>query len=819
MFGNYFKVAIRNIMKNRLYSLLNIIGLAIGLVGAILILLYSYNELTYDSYHKNADRIMRIGSHFVISGQDDRFAAGSFSIAPLFKEEYPEVEEFARFTNIGQLMLVNQDKRIYESLCYFGNQGILKVFTHEFIYGSSKGALEGVNKVIISESLAKKLFGNVNPLDKTITTGRSAIYKISGVFKDFPDNTHLKYNALFSDDTFISNRKNAGVAETVNIQNLQLLWQVNQMNYILLKENANQEAFLVKTKGFYKKYMEAMGKTFGATFEPIMQPLKETHFQKLMWDVPQGSREYIYIFLIVGLFLLSIACINYMNLSTARSAGRAKEVGLRKVVGAQKSQLVRQFLFESVVVALIAMVLAVILTELVLPTFNQLTDKKIDFGMNTPWWLYLGILGVTVLVGIISGSYPAFYLSSFQPAVVIKGEVTKGVKGRLIRQILVVFQFSLSIIMIIGTLVVTKQLNFLRTHDLGYNKDNILVLSTAPDSLYDKKYTAFRNEALKQTGILDMATASNMPVGEQGKQVFSFEHKGKVSNVGFNFMFVDAHFLDFLGLKFVEGKNFETQDKIHTLGLANIGQRGGNSKLFIVNKSLAVAMGYPGNALGQAFYPTGETDKIGSKIVGVVNDFNYSSLRSLIEPMVFMPNDAPLGTIFVRFDPVNMKANISSLETVWKKYFSIVPFEYVFLNDEIQKQYQNEEKLARVFTYFAFMCIFIACLGLLGLATFAAQQRTKEIGIRKVLGGSIASIVILLTKDFSKLVLVSNLIAWPVTYYLINLWLKRFPYHIDMPVFSFLLAAVSAFVIAWVTVGVIAFKTAASNPVTALRYE
>ncbi len=812
MFSNYFKIAIRNILKNRLYSLLNIVGLAIGLLGAILIILYGYNELNYDNYHKNADRILRIASHYNENETDHWIAGGSFPIAQLFKEDYPEVEEYARFTGVEQLLLINHNIKIYENLCFYGNQGILKVFTHEFIYGTPQGALTGANKVILSESLAKKLFGDVDPLDQTLTTGSKEIYKVTGVFKDFPDNVHLKYNILLSEDTFIYKQISNGEGESVNVRNPELLWQSNQFNYVLLKEKANKSVFLEKTKNFYKKYMEPLGKGYG-TFEPIMEPLKRTHFSKLLWDLPQGNEEYFYIFLIIALFLLTIASVNYMNLATARSASRAKEVGLRKVVGAQKSQLIRQFIFESVIVSFIALFLAVVLAELVLPTFNQWTYKKLDFGLNTPWWLYLGLIGVTGVVGIISGSYPAFYLSSIQPAAVIKGEATKGVKGRLVRQILVVFQFSLSIIMIIGTLVVSKQLKFLRTHELGFDKDNVLVINAVRDSLYEQRYIAFRTEALKQTGILDMATAGNIPIGEQNSNVFAYENAGKTSSNGFYFLVVDANFFKFMGLKFVEGKDFETQDKIHVLGL------GLGTTQFIVNEALAKAMGCSGKATGQKFGVRGDTDSNNSKIIGVVNDFNYLSLRSSIAPLVFIPVRRAAGTILVRLDSANIKTNTCTLEKIWNKYFPVEPFEFKILSDEIQKQYTNEEKLAEVFTYFSIMCIIIACLGLLGLATFAAQQRTKEIGIRKVLGGSVGGIIILLTKDFSKLVLISNVLAWPIAYYLVQLWLGHFPYHINTPVMSFLLATVSAFVIAWITVGIVAFKTASMDPVIALRCE
>ncbi len=813
MFGSYFKIAIRNIMKTKLYSFLNIMGLSIGLASVILIILYTYHQLSYDHYHQKADRIYRIASHFTIDGKDDLFAASSFAIAPLFKEIYPEVEEFVRFTNAGELVLTYKDKQHKVERNFFANQSALSIFTHEFSAGNPANALDGVNKVVLSETTAQQIFGEEPAVGKNITTSSGALYKVTGVFKDLPDNVHLKYDALYSADTMYQRIISQAGPEALDYHNPQLLWQINDLSYIVLKENANHQEFLKKAKGFGDKYMNDQGKAFNASFQPIIQNLKETHFCQLQWDMPQGKKEYLMLFVIVGFFIMSIASINYMNLATARSAKRAKEVGLRKVIGAQKNQLISQFLIESVVMTLIALFFALILAELVLPTFNHLAGTKLSIGLHTPIFIYLGIFIVSILVGIISGSYPAFVLSSYQPAIVIKGEVTKGVRGKLVREILVILQFSLSIIMIIGTLVVLKQLNYLRNQELGFNKENVLCVVASRDSLFAQNYQAFRNEVLQNPNIKNVATTNIIPAGEMGKLIFTTSNKGKNVSTGFNYLVADPSFLSLLGAPMVQGKGFDTIDGINYTGPTLDGQ----ATEFILNESAAKAIGWEKNAVNQNISPSGNPSL--GKVIGVVKNFNYNSLHNSIEPLVIMPATRVERNVMIRINGEDTPQTLALVEIAWMKHFPKSPFEFRFLEDKIDELYESEVKLSQIFTYFSILCIFIACLGLLGLATFAAQQRTKEIGIRKVMGSSIRSIILLLTKDFSKLVIISNIIALPVSYYLLYQWLNKFPYHISIPVSSFVIAMFSAFLIAWITVGIVAYRAASSNPVEALRYE
>ncbi len=809
MLKNYIKIALKNIMNSKLYSFLNIIGLAIGLAGVILIALYTYNELSYEHYHDNYKRIYRISSDFVIEGKEDHFAQSSLIIGPLFKQEYSEVEDYGRLIQLGKSLFIRNNKSTFIQNTFYADPSILQIFKHEFIYGDPKTALTGINKIVLSEEYAQKFFGDENPLNQVITSGNGVPYQVTGVFKNYPDNIHIKYDALASIKNQI-NRMGPGAEST---QNLNGLWNVSCFTYILLKENSNFETFHKKTDGFYNKYMAELGKQINAKYQPNIQQLVNTHFEKLEWDVPQGKKEYIMIFIIVGIFLITIASINYMNLATARSAKRAKEVGLRKVVGAQKSQLISQFLIESIILALIALFLAFIMVELILPVFNQLAEKKLSFDSHTPWWIFSGIFIITILIGLGSGSYPAFFLSSYQPAIVIKGEATKGKKGKLIRQILVVFQFSLSIIMIIGTLIVIRQLNFLKTHDLGYKKENLIFFQALVDSAYVNNYNSFRSDLLKDSDILGMATSTNEPIAEQGKLVFPFYDKGKTINKPISFLYVDASYIPLMGIKFSKGENFQTLDGTTVSGNFTNNTFPG----YIINESAARLMGWEKNPIGQLIGDPSYQSKV--PVIGMVKDFNYNTLHNPVEPLIILPSQNPLNYIYIRIKAGDPSFTVAKIEKTWLKYFTRFPFEYKFLEDNIEEKYLSESRLVKVFGYFAIMCIFIACLGLLGLATFAAQQRTKEIGIRKVMGGSIKSIILLLTKDFSKLVLISNLIAWPVSYYLMSSWLNNFPYHISVPILSFLYATVIAFFIAWLTVGLVAYRTATANPVDALRYE
>ncbi|HOD54171.1 MAG TPA: ABC transporter permease [Candidatus Cloacimonadota bacterium] len=812
MLSSYFKVAIRNIMKTKLYSFLNILGLSIGLAGLILIILYTYYQMTYDTYHQNADRIYRIASKFSVDGKEDLFAASSFAIAPLFKEDYPEVEDFVRFSNMGDLVLKYNNALYKVSGNYFCEQSVFKMFTHEIIAGSEKDALTGLNKVVISESTAEKIFADEDPIGKNLTNPQGQVYTVTAVFKDLPGNVHLRYNALYSAENLNQRLIALQGPGARDYHNPQFLWQINDMSYILLKSNTNHDAFIKKAIGFGDKYMNEQGKQFNTFFEPLIQPLRDTHYGKLQWDSPAGKKEYIALFIMVGFFLLLIACINYMNLSTARSAKRAKEVGLRKVVGAQRNQLITQFLTESVLIALIALFFALIIAELVLPLFNQMAGTQLSLKSHIPWWLYPSFLILTVLVGMISGSYPAFFLSAYQPAIVIKGELTKGVKGKLIREILVVFQFSLSIIMIISTLVVLKQLNYLRSQPLGYQKENVINIEAARDSVYAQNYVAFRNEILKESTVKGVATSNSAPVGEQGKLIFAYEKNGKTVTVGFNYMVVDPSFLKLMGIPLAQGRNFESVDGVHYSGkmIETIPTE------FVINEAAAKSAGWS-NPINQKFSNAGDPNL--GKVIGVVKDFNYNSLHNTVEPLALLPSNRVERSISIRISAENTPQTLAKLEVIWGKYFPNTPFDYQFIEEKIDQLYASELKLSKIFTYFSIMCILIACQGLLGLATFASQQRTKEIGIRKVMGSNIRSIIILLTKDFSKLVIISNVIALPLAFFLMNYWLKKFPYHIGIPVSSFIIAMTSGFVIAWLTVGVVAYKAASANPVEALHYE
>ena len=810
--NNYFKVAFRNILKTKLYSFLNIIGLSIGLLGVILIFLYTNNEINYENYHENKDRIYRINSYFNIAEQEDYFAVSSFPIAYLFNEEYPEVKDFVRLQKMHERYFLEKDEvKTFLDKVYYADESLLDIFTHEFIFGDKESALSSFESIMLSQSVAKQIFGDINPVGETLKDGTDRTYKVTAVFKDFPDNVHLKYNVILPMQPAIQLTVEARGEEAVSPYNPNLLWQVNQYSYILLEENAKIEDLLLKVEGFYDKFMAEMGKQINASFKPIVTPLKDLHFSNFHWDEPQGKRDYIYIFIIVSVFLLLIACINYVNLATARSMKRAKEVGIRKVLGAYKSQLIKQFLSESILTGFISLFFAMLMVELILPTFNELTGKSLSFGLSAPLNIYLFIIVVTFLVGVVSGIYPAMFLSSYSPSSVLKGEITKSKKAGMTRKILVVFQYTLSIIMISGTLIVITQLKFLRNYDIGFDKDNVVVVSVERQANYSSKYLAFKNELLSSPFIENMATANQSVLKGVSKLVFDVHYENETSSQGFNLQTVDPEYFEVMGIEFVDGKTFDSVDGLTAESAFN--QSGVIE--YIINESALKSINWKDNNRRMNL---GDNETKG-KVIGVVKDFHYYSLRNPIEPLVFLPNRNYQTDIHIRISHKGIKEVLPLIESVWKKHFPDSPLEYSFMDSSIEAMYQTENKLSQIFTYFAIMCIFISCLGIIGLATFSIQQRTKEIGVRKILGASKYSIVMMLNAEFTKLVNISGIISLPISYIVMSKWLDSFTYKVSFPYISLIFAFILAWLIAWITVSVVTYKIAISKPVDAIRYE
>jgi putative ABC transport system permease protein len=806
MFKNFIKVALRNLLNRKFYSIINILGLAIGLTCTILIALFIQNELSYDKHHKNYIRIYRLESHFNIQESEDLFAVTALPLAPALKLENPQdIAEFCRFMDMDNNLFQYNDKQIFEENVYYADSTFTDVFTHEFISGSPKDALNDPNEMILTESFAKRIFGEANPIGETIETGNGIVFTITGVIKDVPQNIHLRFEAIAS---MITVKQFFG-AERYESLDSGAFWNIGFYSYIMLTENGNIQNVLDNYPEFNEKYIKPVGDQINATFQLMVQPLADVHlFSRVGGDLPTGNMTYVYTFGIVALFLLLIGCINYMNLATSQSSSRAVEVGIRKVVGAQKQYLRWQFIFESILIAALAMVLAFVAVELILPTFNELADRELTFSFLTNLDLVIGIFVTTFLVGLISGSYPAFYLSSFVPVQVLKGTLGKN-KGTL-RKILVLLQFSISIIMIIGTFTVMQQLNFLKDKNLGFDDENLIVL-TIRDTSGVKNLQAFKDELKKYPQIISAGTTSSIPGGGQSIIVQLFETKdGSMEEKGINFIFVDHDYLETMDMQIIKGRGYDRDLQTDA------------EESCLINEAAVEVLGWGSDPINRKLGFGANLDgtaNLNTKVIGVIKDFHYASLHNQIDPLLVMLSNDPQRNICLRIRQDDIESTIDYIEEKWHEFCPTFPFEYTFLDDNLNEQYIAEQKIGRVFTYFSILCIFIACLGLFGLASYTAEQRTKEISIRKVMGASVKSVVVLLSKEFSIWVILANIIAWPLAYLALTKWLQNFAYSVDQSLITYLISGLVALVIALITVSFRAIKAAHTNPANALKYE
>ena len=807
MIRNYLKSAIRNITRNKFYSVLNILGLSIGLISTIFILLYIQDELSFDKYNKNYKRIYRLESDFRISEKHDKFAVTSVPIAPAMKMEYPEIEQYTRIVDNGNMFIRYKDKEFYEKKIYSADSSYFKVFTCEFLKGSPDKALTEPNTMVVTESFAKKYFGEANPLGEVLRDGDNMNYKVTAVIKNLPGNTHLKYDALTSMATIA---KVYG-KDQFNSLKPEAFWNVGIYSYILLKPNADIRNIHAKFPAFNKKYMEPLGKQINADFKLITTNLADIHLstKNLEGDLPRGSMSYVYIFSFVALFILLIASINYMNMAPSRSANRAKEVGIRKVLGAFRAQLSRQFLSESVLLAFISLIISLAFIQLLLPLFNELSDKHLTFGVFSNPFIFIGIIAITLVVGLISGSYPAFYLSSFMPARVLKGKIDSGRNSGYLRKTLVVFQFVISIMMIIGTLTVSRQLRYMKAKDLGFDKGNIVV-AEIQDTVFVKKIPAFREELLQNPTIEAVSASTGVPGKIRSIQVMRVENGSKMQELALNNFQIDYDYIPLMKMKLVKGRNFDK----------NMGTD--LKEGAIINETAAKKLGWGDNALGKKIQYGIELDGTAdrnTKVIGVVRDFNYASLHNKIEPIVMFLTKRPGFALNIRIKPENKPAALDFIKSVWGKYGVKNPFEYYFLDQNFDESYQAEAKLNKIFTVFSVISIFIALLGLLGLASFTAERRTKEIGIRKVLGSSLMEIANMFYKEFTLLIVVAFIIGTPIAFYALGLWLQQFAYHVNQTWFIFFLSGMLAWIVAMATISFHSIKAASENPVTAIKYE
>lgn len=817
MFNNYLKVAWRNLMKNKVFSFINIIGLSIGLVCCMLISLYLYNELSYDKYHKNIDRLYQVGTVFSRENDSSRTPNTPAPMAAALKQEFPEIENTARLMGLFQddktLLQYKPsnntaEKSFYENKGYMADASFFQLFDYNFTEGNAPTALVEPNTIVINEEIAKKLFGNQPALNKVIhinsSTNGEYDFIVKGVFR--PMDKPSQIDARF----FLS--MGGGQMEQFMKQQTDMVGNNMFSTFLLLKPGADWKKLEAKLPAFVDKYIGNGLKAAGFFKKQFLLPVKDIHLHANMpYDITQvSSVTYLYILGSIALFTLLIACINFMNLSTARSSKRAGEVGIRKVLGAQKGSLIRQFLGESLLMSLIAFAIALAVTFIVLPVFSQLAGKNLSISFRNDWFIILGFFILSVITGFLAGSYPAFYLSSFQPIKVLKGKISNSLAAISLRKGLVVFQFIISVVLIIASVVISNQMKYLRSTDLGFVKDQQIVIplrSTSAKNIY----TSLKNDIRNNPQVANVGAALFYP-GIMNPSDLSLYKDGQNINTAKRVVtnWVDESGLQTLGIKAVAGRLFSPDFPSDTA-----------SKM-ILNEEAIRQIGFasPEEAIGKTVHFDWRGQSFNWTIIGVVKDFHFRDLHVKIEPYAFQLNNEPsYNYLIVHSKAANVTPVLSSIESSWKKLNPNEPFEYSFLDQDFQKNYEAENRLASIVSVFTLIAIFISCLGLFGLATFSAEQRTKEIGVRKVLGASVTSIITLLSKDFIKLVAVAILIASPLAWWVMKRWLQDFAYRIDISWAVFVITTVTALAIALITISIQAIRAAIANPVKSLRAE
>ena len=810
MLKNYFKISFRNLLKNKSSSFINLFGLTIGLTCCMLIGLYIWNELSFDRYHQNADRIYRFSREFFNTDGSTQLHLGHLSppFGPRLKDDFPDIEEVIRI--LQTTVTFRKDDLLYsEDNLFLAEPGIFNMFDVPLLNGDHATALNDPFTLLLSESAAKKYFNSENPVNQTITGFGQFEFKITGVFKDFPYNSHFHPEMLASFSTL---RDSMVYGE----EGLRTNWGNNSFStFMMLPKGYPVENIASQIPAFLDKNMAGVyedGKPSERTKLHIL-PLTDIHLHShLDSEIEEnGDAKRVAVFAIIALLILLIACINYMNLSTARSANRAKEIGVRKVVGASRKEIIWQFLSESFILSMFASVLAIMFAQLLLPFINEVLGQELQITSTMLFAIPLLVLGVALLTGLMAGFYPALFLSGMKPLRILKvGGANNQGGGASLRKVLVVSQFAISVVLIIATTVVYKQLNFMQTKNIGLNKDH--VITTAYYQRFASNYESFKNEILSNPAIKNIARSSRTPADRLLDSYGSAEvqlatDSLEKSAVDLKSLTIDHRFVPTYELDVAAGRNYREDQGVDRF------------ESFILNESAAKAIGWrnPENAVGKRIVYGGRD----AHIVGILKDFHFESLHQDIQPTIFfIPSDSTnYNYMSIKLDGGNIAGGIAHLEKTWKQFLPQFPFEYHFIDEDFGALYEAEQRQGRVFIGFAILAILVACLGLFGLTAFVAQQRKKEVGIRKVLGATTAGLVGLLSKDFLKLVAIAIVIASPLAYYFMENWLTDFAYRIDLQWPIFLIAGMIAVLIAFLTVSYQSIKAAIANPVDSLRSE
>lgn len=794
MIKNYIKIALRNLWRHKSFSFINIVGLAVGMTACFLIFMYVKFELSYDNFHQKAEQIYRLNTDIKSANETMKIAVTSAPMGPAIKTDFPEVLESTRIFPASLVVKVN-NQLFKEDKVIYAEPSLFKVFSIELLKGNAELALKNPNSVVLTQSTAKKYFGPANPIGKVLLVENKYPAVVTGVVKDMPENTQLKFDLIYSISS-LEQLYPARLAQWGNFGNT---------TYLLLAKGTNTAHLQAKLPAFLSKYISETDRKQGMDYALFLQPLKETYMDSRANNGESGNMSNIYIFSIVAIFILLIAAINFINLTTARATERAKEVGVRKVIGAARGQLTMQFLGESVMLCLIAFIVAIILISLLLPLFNQLAGKIISPNLFAHGYIFILLL-ISLLIGLSAGAYPALTLSGFKPIVILKGRFSTSVKGTLLRKGLVVFQFTISIILIIGTLVVYNQLNFMRNQPLGFEKNQMVVMDFGNDANVIKNYKSIKTEFKSIPAVSAVTLSEGLPGGGNPNAYSEFENRqGDMHSENVSMYNVDYDYIPVYGMKIVAGRTFST-----AFGTDS-------TKAIIVNEAAVKSLGYasPKDAIGRRFSQWGRQ----GTIIGVVKDFHYRSLQQNVAPLNLRINPTDANVFTLKISSKNIPETIAAIQNKWKVLIPQRPFNYSFIDETFNKQYATEERFGKLFMYFAVLAIFISCLGLLGLASYSTLQRTREIGIRKVLGASISGIVNMLSQEFLQLVIIAAVVAFPLAWFSMHTWLQGFAYRINISWWIFASAAFIALIIAIATVSFQAVKAALANPVKSLRSE
>lgn len=809
MFKNYIKTAFRSLYKNKGFTAINILGLALGLATCLLIVFYVVDELSYDRYNTKADRIYRVNEDLQLGENNQQYAVAMAPLAKTLINEFPYVEDAVRVKSAGGTHVRKGNINIVENRVVFADSSLFRVFTLPVISGDAKTALTEPNSVVINETTAKKYFNTTDVVGKPILFNDHENFKVTAVIKDIPRQSHFNFDFILSMSSFPDSRSDAWLRSDYN-------------TYVLFKDAGDAKKLTAAFPAFMQKFtgtqmQSELGMSIaqfeksGSHFKLNLTPLTDIHLtSSRIGELDANSTtEYVYIFSAIAIFILLIACVNFMNLSTARSANRAREVGVRKVLGSSRKYLIFQFLAESILVTFMATVIALVAAAVLLPAFNQLSGKELTITTHTLTWLIPSLLAIVLVIGSLAGSYPAFFLSAFQPIDVLKGKISAGFRGGGLRSFLVVFQFAISVFLIIGTLVIYNQLNFIQTKNLGYNRNQVLVVQNTFE--LNDQAKVFKQSLSALPGVVNATMTGFLPTGGWHSTSIYFKDAtlNQKESIFPQSWEIDEDYIPTLDMKMASGRNFSKEMMT-------------DSSAIIINEAAAKFLGYK-DAVNKTLYRSmsskhelSNTKKY--NIIGVVKDFHFSSLRKKIEPVVMVLGKNS-GALSIRVNAANLSALIAQIKNKWAALSPNVQMNYTFMDQDFDATYRAEQRIGKIFIVFTSLAIIIACLGLFGLAAYAAEQRTKEIGIRKVLGADVTAIVAMLSKDFIKLVCIAIVIATPIAWYLMHLWLQDFAYRINIQWWVMGAAGAAALFIAFITVSFQSVKAALANPVNSLKNE